>query len=267
MPCINAPRAARHAQYRSWFWSSCYFVAACSRIEQRRREARRAERAVRGVVPGGALAHPERATAIGDYRYNDHLDDYSPAAYPAPACSATRSFLARLNAISTAGFAGTGQRFARGFAACAHAAHRKFQIQGIRDAGESDGRAAVAPRRSAAVPLRSIPSSTTRTTSRACIRFRACSPRPRRCCAQVSTDKLMPVRFLLEKIPAQCDGVIAADPFLLPTKKFPGGHFRGGPAAPDQGDQRCGRQRRDSGVQGIRRNSSPRSTRRRGAPP
>ncbi len=34
-------------------------------------------------------------------------------------------------------------------------------------------------------------------------------------------DKLMPVRFLLEKIPAQCDGVIAADPFLLPTKKFP----------------------------------------------
>jgi hypothetical protein len=25
--------------------------------------------------------HPERATAIGDYRYNDQLDDYSPAAY------------------------------------------------------------------------------------------------------------------------------------------------------------------------------------------
>jgi uncharacterized protein (DUF885 family) len=34
-------------------------------------------------------------------------------------------------------------------------------------------------------------------------------------------DKLMPVKFLIEKIPAQCDGVIAADPFLLPTKKFP----------------------------------------------
>ncbi len=34
-------------------------------------------------------------------------------------------------------------------------------------------------------------------------------------------DNLMPVRFLLEKIPAQCDGVIAADPFLLPTKKYP----------------------------------------------
>ena len=34
-------------------------------------------------------------------------------------------------------------------------------------------------------------------------------------------DGLMPVRFLLEKIPAQCDGIIAADPFMLPTKKYP----------------------------------------------
>jgi uncharacterized protein (DUF885 family) len=29
------------------------------------------------------------------------------------------------------------------------------------------------------------------------------------------------VRFLIDKVPAQCQGVIAADPFLLPTKKFP----------------------------------------------
>ena len=34
-------------------------------------------------------------------------------------------------------------------------------------------------------------------------------------------DKLMPVRFLLEKIPAQCEGIIEADPFLRPTKKYP----------------------------------------------
>jgi uncharacterized protein (DUF885 family) len=33
----------------------------------------------------------------------------------------------------------------------------------------------------------------------------------------------MPVRFLLEKVPAQCEGVIAADPFLKPTAKFPSG--------------------------------------------
>ena len=31
----------------------------------------------------------------------------------------------------------------------------------------------------------------------------------------------MPVKFLLEKVPAQCQGVITADPFLGPTKKYP----------------------------------------------
>jgi len=34
-------------------------------------------------------------------------------------------------------------------------------------------------------------------------------------------DKLMPVRFLLEKVPAQCEGIVKADPFLVPTHKFP----------------------------------------------
>src|ERR1700682_4307201 len=34
-------------------------------------------------------------------------------------------------------------------------------------------------------------------------------------------DKLMPVRFLLEKLPVQCQGIIDADPFLAPTKKYP----------------------------------------------
>src|SRR5260370_7376267 len=34
-------------------------------------------------------------------------------------------------------------------------------------------------------------------------------------------DKLMPVRFLLEKLPVQSEGIIESDPFLLPTKKYP----------------------------------------------
>src|SRR5262249_15922813 len=36
-------------------------------------------------------------------------------------------------------------------------------------------------------------------------------------------DKLMPVRFLLEKVPVQCQGIIDSDPFLNPTKKYPSG--------------------------------------------
>jgi uncharacterized protein (DUF885 family) len=38
---------------------------------------------------------------------------------------------------------------------------------------------------------------------------------------QGERDGLMPVRLLLEQIPAQCQGIIAEDPFLLPTTKFP----------------------------------------------
>jgi uncharacterized protein (DUF885 family) len=34
-------------------------------------------------------------------------------------------------------------------------------------------------------------------------------------------DHLVIVRFIAEKVPAQCDGVIAANPYLIPLKKFP----------------------------------------------
>ena len=47
--------------------------------------------------------HPERATAVGDYRYNDQLDDYSPAAYELQH-ALDEDFLGRLDAISTTGF-------------------------------------------------------------------------------------------------------------------------------------------------------------------
>jgi uncharacterized protein (DUF885 family) len=60
----------------------------------------------------------------------------------------------------------------------------------------------------------------------------------------------MPVRFLLEKVPAQCDGVIKADPFLLPTRKFPAG------ISPED-QQRLtsaitGHQRSSAGIPGFR---------------
>ncbi len=34
-------------------------------------------------------------------------------------------------------------------------------------------------------------------------------------------DQLVPVRFIAEKIPGQAEGVISANPFVLPLKKFP----------------------------------------------
>src|SRR5256714_10704485 len=38
---------------------------------------------------------------------------------------------------------------------------------------------------------------------------------------QGEKDALMPPKLVLEKLPGQCEGVIAANPFLQPTKKFP----------------------------------------------
>src|SRR6186713_2717475 len=46
---------------------------------------------------------PERATAFGDYRYNDKLAEYSLAAI-AGRHKSDQDFLARLNAIPTTGF-------------------------------------------------------------------------------------------------------------------------------------------------------------------
>jgi uncharacterized protein (DUF885 family) len=36
-------------------------------------------------------------------------------------------------------------------------------------------------------------------------------------------DHLIPVRFIAEKIPGQAEGVITANPFILPLKRFPSG--------------------------------------------
>ena len=58
----------------------------------------------------------------------------------------------------------------------------------------------------------------------------------------------MPVRFLLEKVPAQCAGVIAADPFLLPTKKFPAGISADDQQRLTQAITERGRQRSPAGL-------------------
>src|SRR5271157_4268658 len=51
---------------------------------------------------------PERATAFGDYRYNDKLDDHSLAAIMQRHAT-DHAFLTRLQAISTTGFSDQDQ--------------------------------------------------------------------------------------------------------------------------------------------------------------
>jgi uncharacterized protein (DUF885 family) len=164
-------------------------------------------------------AHPETATAFGDYRYNDQLNDVS--------LSATNSqherdvaFLKRLSAISTRGFPEqdtmSHQVMARSLEQrIADYEFKEYEMPVNQMSGPHTHLADLA----LAVPfdtlqqyqdyiarLHQIPRVFTQTEE---------------VLSAGKSDQLMPVRFLLEKVPAQCLGVIAADPFLLPTKKYP----------------------------------------------
>jgi uncharacterized protein (DUF885 family) len=164
-------------------------------------------------------AHPERATAIGDYRYNDQLDDLSPAAYQRQE-AADQGYLSRLNAISTAGFGEQDK--------LSHEVMQRFLAQRMANFKFKEYEMPVnhmeGPQtRLADMPL-AVPLDSVKHYEDYIARLHQI---PRVLNQSEETlragmqDKLLPVRFLLEKVPAQCDGIVAANPFLLPTKKYP----------------------------------------------
>ena len=164
-------------------------------------------------------AHPERATSIGDYRYNDQLDDYSPAAYQRQN-AADQSFLSRLGAISVAGMPEQDK--------LSHEVMQRSLTQRIANYKFKEYEMPVnhmeGPQtRLADMPL-AVPLDSVKHYEDYIARLhqipRALSQSEETLRAGMK-DELMPVRFLLEKVPAQCDGIIAANPFLLPTKKYP----------------------------------------------
>jgi uncharacterized protein (DUF885 family) len=166
-------------------------------------------------------AHPERATAVGDYRYNDQVEDYSLAAYQRQDAT-DQGFLSRLNAISTAGFPEQDK--------LSHEVMQRSLMQRIANFKFKEYEMPVnhmeGPQtRFADWPL-AVPLDSVKHYEDYIARLhqipRAFEQSEETMRAGMK-DKLMPVRFLLEKIPAQCEGVISSDPFLLPTKKFPAG--------------------------------------------
>jgi uncharacterized protein (DUF885 family) len=165
--------------------------------------------------------HPERATAIGDYRYNDQLEDYSPAAFQLQH-ALDEDFLARLDAISTAAFPEQDH--------LSHEVMQRALAQRIENFKFKEYEMPVnqmeGPQsRLADLPL-SVPLDSVKHYEDYIARLHQI-PRVFRQSEDLlragMKDKLMPVKFLIEKVPAQCEGVIAANPYLLPTKKFPAG--------------------------------------------
>jgi uncharacterized protein (DUF885 family) len=165
--------------------------------------------------------HPETATAFGDYRYNDRLNDYSLSG-AASQHDRDAAFLKRLNAISTAGFPEQD--------VVSHQVMARSLEQRIADYGFKEYEMPVNQMSGPHVHLADLPLAVPLDTLQQYQDYIARLHQIPRVFSQTEevlssgkSDQLMPVRFLLEKVPAQCLGVIAADPFLLPTKKYPAG--------------------------------------------
>ena len=163
--------------------------------------------------------NPELATAVGDYRYNDQLGDHSLASIVRRHDRSLKN-LAEMQAISSAGFPEQDL--------ISHDLMIRNLKQGMADYDFKEYEMPVnqmgGPHTGFAdLPL-SMPFDSVKHYEDYIARLKQV---PRAFDESIEImkagekDGLMPVKFLLEKIPAQCDGVVNANPFALPTKKFP----------------------------------------------
>ena len=162
---------------------------------------------------------PERATAFGDYRYNDKLAEYSLEAI-AQRDNTDKNFLARLQAIPTSGFSDQDQ--------LSHDLLIRVLQQRIADFDLKEYEMPINQQNGIHTSLADMPLSVPFDSVKHYEDYAARLHQIPRALTQTTEvlragmrDKLMPVKFLIEKLPVQCDGIIEADPFLLPTKKYP----------------------------------------------
>jgi uncharacterized protein (DUF885 family) len=162
---------------------------------------------------------PERATAFGDYRYNDKLADYSLGA-TSQRHKTDQAFLTRLEAIPTIGFSDQDQ--------LSHDLLVRVLQQRIADFQLKEHEMPINQQNGIHTGLADLPLSVPLDSVKHYEDYIARLHQIPRVLSQTTEvlraglkDKLMPVRFLLDKLPVQCQGIIDADPFLLPTKKYP----------------------------------------------
>jgi uncharacterized protein (DUF885 family) len=162
---------------------------------------------------------PERATAFGDYRYNDRLAEYSLDAIQ-KRHETDEVFLKRLEAIPTADFSDQDH--------LSHDLMIRVLGQRIADFNLKEYEMPINQQNGIHTSLADLPLAVPFDSVKHYEDYISRLHQIPRVFGQVTEvlragmkDKLMPVRFLAEKIPAQCQGIIDADPFLLPTKKFP----------------------------------------------
>src|SRR5947208_10423385 len=212
LPCISM-RQLVFGLVLGWGWSACGQTApAADRVAK--------QNALFEEFYQTELKNsPERATAYGDYRYNSQLGQYSLAEI-ARQHAEDRDFLARLKAIPTDRMSDKDLLSHR---ILQHQLEREDVNYALKNyempVNQQNGvhtRLADLPN---AVPFDSVPRykdyiSRLRQIPRAL-------EQTTEVMRQGEKDGLMPPKLVLDKLPGQCDGIIAANPFLEPTKKFP----------------------------------------------
>lgn len=164
-------------------------------------------------------ASPERATSFGDYRYNDKLGERSLAAI-SQRNSTDAAFLGRMEAIPTMGFSDQDR--------LSHDLLVRVLQQRIADFNLKEFEMPINQQNGIHTSLADLPLSAPFDSVKHYEDYIARLRQIPRVLSQTAEvlragmkDNLMPVRFLLEKIPVQCEGIIEANPFLLPAKKYP----------------------------------------------
>lgn len=162
---------------------------------------------------------PERATAFGDYRYNDKLADYSLAGIRERHKTDER-FITRLEAIATTDFSAQDR--------LSHDLLLRVLRQRTADFELKEYEMPVNQQNGIHTSLADLPLSMPFDSVKHYEDYIARLHQIPRVLGETTevlragmNDKLMPVRFLIEKLPVQCQGIIDANPFLLPTKKYP----------------------------------------------
>ncbi len=165
---------------------------------------------------------PTLATAVGDYRYNDQLGDYSLAA-DARRHEINAAYLARIKAISPEGFSDSDRISHDLFLRNLQESMDDYDLKDYEMPLSASGGGGGIHTGVADLPL-SMPFDSVKHYEDYIARLHQI-PRAFFQTEDVLRvgvkDHLVPVRFIAEKIPSQCDGVMKADPFLIPTRKFP----------------------------------------------
>jgi uncharacterized protein (DUF885 family) len=167
----------------------------------------------------GLKSSPERATSAGDYRYNAQLSDASLAQIERQH-SENNAFLARLRAITTTGMAETDR-----------VSHELLERQLIRGNVNYELKNYEMPINQqggihtslADLPL-SVPLDSVQHYEDYIARLHQIPRVLQQTIEMLRTgirDGLMPPKIVVNQLPEQCEGIVSANPFLLPLKKFP----------------------------------------------